>query len=133
MNETYACARAAYFQPTFSKYNNTVVPGVQWLSPQQYSQSNSDNTPGFTSTKPFYTATFILRTILSLAQPNDAFQWDGSWFNHPGTELIDDYVGNTLYREFIHNYTMTVEDIYNYFASESEKFKEMRVPYLLYK
>ena len=122
------CARAAYFQPTFSKYNNTVVPGVQWLTPQQQSNLQIQ----FTSSSPFLSATIILRSFMMLANPKDAFQWDGSWFGHPGIELIDDYAGTTLYRNFLNNFSMTPEDINNYFHQDVEDFKLFRKPYLLY-
>lgn len=35
----------------------------------------------------------ILVGLKSLASPSEAFVWDGSWFGHPGTELIDMYAG----------------------------------------
>lgn len=31
----------------------------------------------------------VLCAFRDLAEPPEAFQWDGSWFGHPGTELID--------------------------------------------
>jgi uncharacterized protein YbbC (DUF1343 family) len=55
--------RGAYFEPTFSKYNNTVVPSVQWIEGRG---SNSD----------FMTALQLLITVKGMCPP-DTFQWDG--------------------------------------------------------
>lgn len=138
-----ACARAAYFQPTFSKYNNTVVPGIQWLTSQRrddascaFSDTESETNRSSTDTAmdrtPFLTATVILRNFMELAEPRDAFAWDGSWFGHPGTELIDEYAGTPLYREMLENMSLSPETIYAYFVPQSEEFRRFRQPYLLY-
>ena len=121
------------------------------MAPQQYANSvnrvpinsdsgqareldhiNSDHYNGFVSSSPFLSATKILRAFMLLADPADAFTWDGSWFGHPGTELIDDYAGTSLFREFLSNMSMTPEDIHQYFQSDVDAFKQLRLPYLLY-
>lgn len=122
------CARAAYFEPTFSKYNGTVVPGVQWLRPQQLCGADGN----FASSQPFLAATVILRAFMTLAEPADAFQWDGSWFGHPGTELIDQYAGTPLYRQLLENRSMSPVDINDYFQRDVAQFRVDRMPFLLY-
>lgn len=102
------CFRAAYFQPTFSKYNNTAVPAVQWMHERLdlKTPSNADmsctaykRTAGDDAVMPrptsalFEAGVRILVGLKGLAQPAEAFVWDGSWFGHPGTELIDEYAG----------------------------------------
>ena len=55
---------------------------------------------------PLYTLYFILYTqgveilgaVQEVAPPGD-FQWDGSWFGHPGSELVDFYAGTPRLRE----------------------------------
>ena len=114
--------RANYYQPTFFKYNDTVVPGVQWYTDRSAAMSPYMN--GFLG------AAHILRTIIDLSPP-DSFQWDGSWFGHPGTELIDDYAGTPLFREML-DAGWSAQRINAYFASDSLLFAEMRKPFLLY-
>ena len=102
------CFRAAYFQPTFSKYNNTAVPAVQWLHERinmqtpsngnnidkAYRRSTGDDAVMSPPTSTLFEAGVrILVGLKGLSQPPDAFVWDGSWFGHPGTELIDEYAG----------------------------------------
>ena len=70
---------------------------------------------------------------MALAQPPEAFQWDGSWFGHPGTELIDSYAGTSVYRALLGNRSLTAEEVYGYFQPEARAFRETRRPYLLYK
>ena len=125
------CARATYFQPTFSKYNNTVVPGIQYLSPQQFNYE-LPNTGTYPYSRPFLAATYILRAFMQLSSPPSAFQWDGSWFGHPGVELIDSYAGTTVYRQMLNNFSYSPIDIYNYFKVDAVRFKETRQRYLLY-
>lgn len=103
LNEAFSCPRelscfrAAYFQPTFSKYNNTAVPAVQWLHSRLDLQTPSN---GFLAMAPqsslFEAGVAILVALKGLATPPEAFAWDGSWFGHPDTELIDMYAGNKL-------------------------------------
>jgi hypothetical protein len=116
----FACFRAAYFQPTFSKYNNTAVPGVQWLhervglqtpsngggcssrsssgssSSSGRSSTSSSSTSSTTTPPPssvFAAGVQVLVGLRALSSPPEAFVWDGSWFGHPGSELIDMYAG----------------------------------------
>eukprot|EP01032_Pedospumella_encystans_P025769 gene25769-29113_t len=91
-----SCYRAAYFQPTWSKYNHTVVPGVQWFPWRSVQAatlltSNLPSTNNTASASPFVQGVQILCAMRDLSVPADAFQWDGSWFGHDGTELIDFY------------------------------------------
>ena len=92
-----SCFRAAYFQPTFSKYNNTVVSAVQWLHervdlkiPSNGYGSSLGDAP---SSSVFDAAVKVLIQMKALSSPPEAFVWDGSWFGHPGTELVDMYAG----------------------------------------
>ncbi len=119
-NEDYPllnCFREAYFEPTFSKYNGSVVNGVQWI--EQRCTSN------------FEAAVNILVAIKSLSSPASAFVWDGSWFGHPGTTLIDEYAGTPQLREMIDN-NVPVEDIVKHFKPDEDLFREMRKSSLLY-
>jgi len=141
-----ACARAAYFQPTFSKYNGTVVPGIQWLTSQQHDatscaassvsvssldEDRSDEQKLLYRT-PFLVATEILRSFMVLAEPREAFVWDGSWFGHPGTELIDDYAGTPEYREMLNDFQISPKQIYSHFQPQAEQFRRFREPFLMY-
>lgn len=73
----------------------------------------------------------ILRAFQDLAVPADSFQWDGSWFGHPGTELIDSYAGTMTYRQMLDQH-MSAEEINAVYESDVNAFKEIRIPYLLY-
>ncbi|KAJ1434306.1 hypothetical protein B484DRAFT_394092 [Ochromonadaceae sp. CCMP2298] len=132
--------RAAYFQPTWSKYNGTTVPGVQWLPERTLAcptitpintniSSNSASTP--TTNSPFADGVRILCVIRDLSSPSDAFQWDGSWFGHPGTELIDFYAGTPSLREMIDR-GLGAEEIVAVYQSDVETFRVTRAPFLLY-
>jgi uncharacterized protein YbbC (DUF1343 family) len=133
-----ACARAAYFQPTFSKYNYTAVPGVQWLTSQRQDDASCSASGADKAAKgkiyrtPFLSATVILRSFMELAEPKDSFVWDGSWFGHPGTELIDDYAGTPDYRLMLGDSSLSAEDIYYHFQPQAEEFRAFRKPFLLY-
>ena len=110
------CFRPAYYQPTFSKYNNTVANGVQWV--ENCGETN------------FLSALYVL-IDLKLSSPNETFQWDGSWFGHPGTELIDEYMGTPLVRNMIDG-GYSAEDINAYFLDDIENFASYRKQFLLY-
>jgi hypothetical protein len=45
----------------------------------------------------FKSATIILSILKELSIPSSSFIWDGSWFGHPGTELIDEYAGKNIF------------------------------------
>lgn len=113
-NSTELYFRAAYYEPTFSKYNNSICNGVHWV------RGKSDFLAGLN----------ILIVSKSLSQ-NESFHWDGSWFGHPGTELIDEYMGTYRVREMIDD-GWTAERIDNYYAEDADNFVTTRAPYLLY-
>ena len=113
-NSSTSYFRAAYYEPTFSKYNNTICNGVQWV------RGDSDFLAGLN----------ILIETKSLSPPG-SFRWDGSWFGHPGTELIDEYMGTYRVREMIDD-GWTAERIDRYFAEDIENFVISRSPYLIY-
>ncbi len=79
----------------------------------------------------FKAALEILISLKELSSPLESFQWDGSWFGHPGTELIDDYMGNQKVRELIDS-GKDAEYIYDYFKNDKLYFMELRKEYLLY-
>lgn len=79
----------------------------------------------------FLDGTRILCALKELSDPPSSFQWDGSWFGHPGTELIDQYAGTPLYREMI-DAGLTPEDIVAYFKKDEILFREIRQKVLLY-
>jgi uncharacterized protein YbbC (DUF1343 family) len=115
---TSACFRSAFYQPTFSKYNASVVNGTQFIS------------RGL-RLSPFTLATQILVAFRDLSTPASAFLWDGSWFYHPGTVLIDWYAGTDEYRLLI-NSGANAEAIVAKFAPDKVQFAADRQPYLLY-
>ncbi len=73
----------------------------------------------------------ILCALRDLADPKDAFAWDGSWFGHPGTELIDEYAGTPQLRELI-DAGHSADYITDYFLQDAQLFRETRKPFLLY-
>lgn len=125
---TSAAFRASYYQPTFSKYNDSVVSGVQWIHDSNRCQRAGEIQP---IQNIFLDGTRILCAVKELSNPASSFQWDGSWFGHPGTELIDQYAGTPLFREMIDN-GFTPEQIVSAFADDEEQFLQLRKEFLLY-
>lgn len=122
-----ACFRAAYFQPTFQKYNGTVVQGAQYIDRVSSSKGSTSKLSSFRS------AIILLQTLKSQSTPIESFVWDGSWFGHPGVELIDQYAGTDLFREMF-DQGSSVDDIVAAFEKDTNNFKDVtRRPYLLYK
>lgn len=113
--------RAAYYIPTFSKFNGTTVPGVQWISDRTSSSYDA-----------FLSGTKILCAVRDLSTPPEEFQWDGVWFGHPGTELIDQYAGTSLYRSLLNLGKLSAEEIVDRFSDDVRSFTATRTPYLLY-
>jgi uncharacterized protein YbbC (DUF1343 family) len=123
------CFRAAYFQPTFSKYNGTAVPAAQWLHERM---DLSVPVPRSSrSMTPFAAGVHVLVNLRRLSSPIESFVWDGSWFGHPGTELIDTYAGTPRLREMI-DAGIDAANIIAAFAPEADRFRSYRGPYLLY-
>jgi uncharacterized protein YbbC (DUF1343 family) len=113
------CFRASAFNPTFSKYNGTVCNGAQWIG----SRSSSYDY--------FYQAVAILQVLMR--ESGDNFEWDGSWFGHPGSELIDKYAGTPLMREALNKGSeLTARQIADMFVSDQLQFRLDRRPFLLY-
>lgn len=79
----------------------------------------------------FEEATAILIAVRDLSYPQDMFQWDGSWFGHPGTELIDQYAGTPLYREMI-DAGFSSASIVKHFQSDAEAFSTTRQDVIMY-
>ena len=121
IQEKFTAFRATYFQPTFFKYNGTTVAGAQWI-PRRDNQDDM---------KLFQTGIDILIALRDLASPASAFQWDGSWFGHPGSELIDEYMGTTTFRTMM-DLNYSAAEICNQYQDDVEHFKITRKPYLLY-
>merc|ERR1711871_665889 len=104
-------------------YNGTVVPGVQWILERTTTNNLVDITrctdsKGYDQSivySPFSDSVRILVTCRNLGQAN--FQWDGSWFGHPGNVLIDDYAGTTVLRKMIDE-GYTANEIIQKFASD---------------
>ena len=120
-NSQDSAFRAAYYIPSFSKFNGTTVPGVQWFSARTSSAYET-----------FLSGTAILCAVRDLATPAEAFVWDGVWFGHPGPELIDQYAGTSLYRTLLDNRALSAEDIVEVFSEDVRVFSETRKAYLLY-
>jgi uncharacterized protein YbbC (DUF1343 family) len=122
-----ACFRGTYYQPTYQKYNGSVVQGAQYV---EHLIGVNSKTPSLTL-KGFRSATLLLQTLKRLSTPAESFKWDGSWFGHPGVELIDQYAGTDQYRLMLDG-GQTVDEIVSYFSVATEKFKQTRQPFLLY-
>jgi uncharacterized protein YbbC (DUF1343 family) len=121
-----SCFRAAYYQPTFQKYNNTMIEGVQLL------ERNDWKLTGKYPLRDFRSTVDMLKTLKAQSNPPESFVWDGSWFGHPGTELVDQYAGTDQMRIQI-DAGVPTDDIVKYFAPEREKFiAEVRAKFLLY-
>ena len=136
--------------PTYSKYNFTDCQGVQWVrgfpssSPSSSSSfsfssssssvsSSSSSVSSFSSSPGaghFRSALRILVALKDLS-PDGAFQWDGSWFGHPGTQLIDEYMGTPRVREMI-DAGLPADAIAAAFEADAAAFRKTRAPYLLY-
>lgn len=124
--------RATYFNPTFSKYNGTSVPGVQWVQSRTRSRQGRGEEGGIQDPfAPFAAGVRILCAIRDEAEPKSDFQWDGSWFGHPGPQLIDDYAGNTSFRLMIDR-GVPADEVIAAFQQDTRVFRETRRPYLLY-
>ncbi|CAE7704570.1 ybbC [Symbiodinium microadriaticum] len=130
--------RAAYFQPTFSKYNGTTVPGAQWFDSSSRCAQDTVSLPTtsiphskFGAMSTFAEGTAILIATKDLSLPADSFQWDGSWFGHPGTQLIDQYAGTPLYRELIDS-GESWQRVVEVFAHDVWEFQVVRKSVLLY-
>lgn len=114
--ESDARFRAAFFEPTYSKYNFTDCGGVQWARGVDAS---------------FLGALQVLTSLRSLSVPPDSFQWDGSWFGHPGTELIDLYMGTPRVRLML-DAGESAASIAAVFEPDAAEFREARAAFLLY-
>ena len=121
LSSKQAAFRAAFYEPSFSKYNGTTVPGVQWLPERTSSEYDV-----------FLSGTLVLCAVRDLASPPEDFVWDGVWFGHPGTELIDQYAGTPTYRKMLDNKKMSAQDIVSYFAKDKSDFEQMRRKFMLY-
>jgi uncharacterized protein YbbC (DUF1343 family) len=115
LNPSHSFFRAAYFSPSFSKYNNTDCAGVQWVRGIQ----------------PLFTSGVEILVTLKEVSPPSTFVWDGSWFGHPGSQLIDEYAGTPLLRERI-DAGWSTQDIIASFADDVQEFVQSRQTYLLY-
>ena len=115
------CARAAYFEPTFQKYNGTVCGAVQWLPHRLSAAARED---------PFLQAAQVLSVLMTNSPAGD-FVWDGSWFGHPGTSLVDMYAGTPLLREMLDAGTAP-SVISQRFQQDVRRFSRLRQPFLLY-
>jgi uncharacterized protein YbbC (DUF1343 family) len=111
------CFREAFFEPTFSKYNGTVVNGTQFVEGRCVSD--------------FETAVHILVTLKQQSTPSSAFVWDGSWFGHPGSILIDEYAGSADLRIMI-DAGYSADDIVKHFERDEIIFRGLRQSSLLY-
>lgn len=118
-----AAFRAAYYIPTFSKFNGSTVPAVQWLS---------ERTSGIGRYSTFLAGIKIICAARDLSNPPEEFQWDGVWFGHPGTELVDQYAGTALFRELLEAGEMSPEQIEAVFEEDVRVFTETRREFLLY-
>jgi hypothetical protein len=104
------------------------VAGVQWIHNSNQCHPTGEIQP---LQNIFLDGTRILCAVKELSNPSSSFQWDGSWFGHPGTELIDQYAGTPLYREMIDD-GFTAEEIVSSFSNDEVQFLQIRKEFLLY-
>ncbi len=79
----------------------------------------------------FEAAAHILVTLKRLSDPSDSFQWDGTWFGYPGSQLVDFYAGTPRFRELIDE-GKSVAEIVAYFDRDVQDFTEIRKAFLIY-
>ena len=109
-----ACLLQAHLQGM-----GTVCRGVQFASARSSVASD-----------PFYAGMAVLRVLMDQA-PANTFEWDGSWFGHPGSDLMDWYTGTPLVREML-NAGASASAIAQHFAPEAKAFHEETSSYYLY-
>ena len=80
---------------------------------------------------PFSNGVQILCLLRDQARPSAAFQWDGSWFGHDGSELIDMYAGTPSLRLDI-DAGLGAEEVVRRYRADVEQFRRDRAPFLLY-
>ena len=116
------------------------MPGVQWFpwrtstAAASTASAVSSDLPTITArvnTSPFADGIKVLCAIRDLSTPADAFQWDGSWFGHPGTELIDFYAGTPTLREMV-DQGLEADAIVQAYQTDVAAFKQHRKQFLLY-
>eukprot|EP00466_Bigelowiella_natans_P000836 jgi/Bigna1/74516/fgenesh1_pg.29_\ len=118
------CFRAAAYNPTFFKYNGTIVPGVQWV--QRPGEGDKILGPSFAM------AIEILKSMQRL-DVKGGFEFDGSWFGTPGPRLFDLYAGTSRLREFLEDEKdIPTSEIVHKFEFEAKQFEQFRQAYLLY-
>jgi len=119
-----ALFRAAAFTPTWFKYNGTVVGGVQWA------RLASQSSPPASPPRVFGCGMAILAEMRRAG--GKGFEFDGKWFNQPGSGLVDKYAGTPRLREAIEQGRTGVQ-VAALFEKEASVFAaETRTPFLLY-
>ena len=132
----FASMRPTIFQPTYQKYNFTSCYGVQWMlerSPlmnHAYSSSSSLSSSSSINS-PFEVGICYIIAFKDLAMPLSSFQFDGSWFGHPGTELFDDYTGDVQVRLDIEK-GLSAHQIAMKYKIDGKEWQRIRQPFLLY-
>ena len=118
-----SCVRSVWYEPTFSKYNASVVPGVEW--------SRAADVVG----RNFFFDALVLLTHFRDEDVTEeggegGFGFDGSWFGH-GDNLIDLYMGDERPRRLLEG-GATAEVIFELFEKQSSDFEIYRKKFLLY-
>ena len=104
--------RAAYFTPSWWKYNNSVCDGVQYVRPDR--------------ARLFADGVALLGALRAFG-----FEWDGSWLGQPGPQLVDKYAGTPRLREML-DAGRPAAEVSAAFEAEASRFEQSRRPYLLY-
>ena len=134
-DDLVAIFRASYFEPTFFKYNFTNVAGLQFFPNRFMDQTLTKEKSGASHPGLFELGMQILATFIanysSLDDSRFVFEWDGSWFGHPSTSLIDMYAGTPSLRLLL-NAGANATEIVKYYEKEVESFLQDRQQYLLY-
>jgi len=129
--------RAAYFTPTFFKFNSTVCAGVQSVrmgkpndAPSTCEAHEQPCAADSQKTLSLFDVSLNVLTVIKSLYPSH-FAWDGHWFGVPGPRLVDLYAGTPKMREYL-DAGRTPSDITKAFAPDVRKFEQRRQAFLLY-
>ena len=108
--------RAAYFIPTWWKFNGSACAGVQYARPD--------------ASRLFADGVALLAALRALYPSRLVF--DGAWFGQPGPQLFDRYAGTPRLRALVEA-NASAAAIADAFRAEAETFANVtRLPDLLY-
>lgn len=112
-----ACVRSVWYEPTFAKYNGTVVPGFEWRR-------------GFVERTNYFRDALVLLTHFRDEDVEGGFEFDGSWFGH-GENLIDLYMGDERPRQLLKQ-GISADVIFDLFEKDVKDFEAYRKQFMIY-